>query len=100
MFSFRGDYLPIIRLHELFGVEPRARALHEGLVVSPKATAGGWDCSSTTCWGSSRWSSSPWKPTTGTSRAFAGATILGDGSVALILDVPGLIRAASMRAAA
>ena len=31
--SFRGDYLPIIRLHELFGVEPRSRALHEGLVV-------------------------------------------------------------------
>ena len=33
VFSFRGDYLPIIRLHELFGVEPRAHALHEGLVV-------------------------------------------------------------------
>ena len=30
----------------------------------------------------------------------SGATILGDGSVALILDLPGLIRAASMRAAA
>jgi chemotaxis protein histidine kinase CheA len=30
----------------------------------------------------------------------SGATILGDGSVALILDVPGLIRAMSMRAAA
>jgi two-component system chemotaxis sensor kinase CheA len=30
----------------------------------------------------------------------SGATILGDGSVALILDVPGLIRAASLRAAA
>ncbi len=30
----------------------------------------------------------------------SGATILGDGSVALILDVPGIIRAASLRAAA
>jgi two-component system, chemotaxis family, sensor kinase CheA len=30
----------------------------------------------------------------------SGATILGDGSVALILDIPGLIRAMSMRAAA
>jgi two-component system chemotaxis sensor kinase CheA len=30
----------------------------------------------------------------------SGATILGDGLVALILDVPGLIRAASGRAAA
>ena len=30
----------------------------------------------------------------------SGATILGDGSVALILDVSGLIRAASLRVAA
>ena len=30
----------------------------------------------------------------------SGATILGDGSVALILDVMGIIHAASMRAAA
>jgi two-component system chemotaxis sensor kinase CheA len=30
----------------------------------------------------------------------AGATILGDGAVALILDLPGLIRVASERAAA
>jgi two-component system chemotaxis sensor kinase CheA len=30
----------------------------------------------------------------------SGATILGDGSVALILDVAGIIQAASMRAAA
>jgi two-component system chemotaxis sensor kinase CheA len=30
----------------------------------------------------------------------SGATILGDGSVALILDVTGIIAAASMRAAA
>jgi two-component system chemotaxis sensor kinase CheA len=30
----------------------------------------------------------------------SGATILGDGSVSLILDLPGIIRAASMSAAA
>jgi two-component system chemotaxis sensor kinase CheA len=30
----------------------------------------------------------------------SGATILGDGAVALILDLPGLIRAASLRMAA
>ncbi len=33
VFSFRGDYLPIIRLHEAFAVEPRTRTLGEGLVV-------------------------------------------------------------------
>ncbi len=31
VFSFRGDYLPIIRLHEVFGVHARREELHEGL---------------------------------------------------------------------
>src|SRR5262249_13586664 len=33
VFSFRGEYLPIVRLHSLFGIEPRSRALQEGLIV-------------------------------------------------------------------
>ena len=30
VFSFRGDYLPILRLHSLFGIEPRSRVLARG----------------------------------------------------------------------
>src|SRR5207244_4785201 len=33
VFSFRGDYLPLVRLHDLFGIAPRSRAVQEGLVV-------------------------------------------------------------------
>ncbi len=33
VFSFRGDYLPIVRLHHVFGVAPRSSVLHEGLIV-------------------------------------------------------------------
>src|SRR6185312_2752776 len=33
VFTFRGDYVPVIRLHEIFGVEPRAHDLHQGLIV-------------------------------------------------------------------
>ncbi len=33
VFSFRGYYLPIVRLYELFGVEPHTKVLDEGLVV-------------------------------------------------------------------
>src|SRR5690606_31640800 len=33
VFHFRGDYLPVIRLHEVFGVEPRSRKLSDGLLM-------------------------------------------------------------------
>ena len=39
VFSFRGEYLPIIRLHEVFGVAPRSTQLHEGLIM---IVEGGW----------------------------------------------------------
>ena len=33
VFHFRGDYLPVIRLHEVFGVEPRSHKLTDGLLM-------------------------------------------------------------------
>ncbi|MFX8539139.1 chemotaxis protein CheW, partial [Acinetobacter baumannii] len=39
VFSFRGDYLPIVRLHEVFGAKPRAKSLHEGLIVVAEGDA-------------------------------------------------------------
>ena len=33
VFWFRDGYVPIVRLHEVFGVEPRATQLHEGLIM-------------------------------------------------------------------
>ncbi|MGH8238930.1 MAG: chemotaxis protein CheA, partial [Steroidobacteraceae bacterium] len=33
VFWFRDGYLPIVRLHEVFGVKPRASELHEGLIM-------------------------------------------------------------------
>ena len=73
VFSFRGYYLPIVRLHEVFGVEPRTKVLEEGLIVVAEGEGiSGSDCSSTTCWANSRSSSSRSKRTTGTSRAYPG----------------------------
>ena len=51
---------------------------------------------STSCSASSRWSSRASRPTSRRSTGSAGATILGDGRVALILDVPGLVTLARM----
>jgi len=98
--SFRGDYLPIIRLHDLFGVEPRSRALHEGLVVVAEGDGRRVGLFVDDLLGQQQVVIKSLEANYGHIGGVSGATILGDGSVALILDVPGLIRAASMRVAA
>jgi two-component system chemotaxis sensor kinase CheA len=98
--SFRGDYLPIIRLHDLFGIEPRSRALHEGLVVVAEGDGRRVGLFVDDLLGQQQVVIKSLETNYGHIEGVSGATILGDGSVALILDVPGLIRAASLRAAA
>ena len=100
VFSFRGDYLPIIRLHELFGVEPRARALHEGLVVIAEGDGRRVGLFVDDLLGQQQVVIKSLEANYGRVEGVSGATILGDGSVALILDVTGIIAAASLRVAA
>ena len=100
VFSFRGDYLPIIRLHDLYGVEPRTRHLHEGLVVVAEGEGRRVGLFVDDLLGQQQVVIKSLEANYGHVEGVSGATILGDGSVALILDVPGIIRAASTRAAA
>ena len=100
VFSFRGDYLPIIRLHELFGVEPRTRSLHEGLVVIAEGDGRRFGLFVDDLLGQQQVVIKSLETNYGRVEGVSGATILGDGSVALILDVTGIIAAASMRMAA
>ncbi|HEY8535917.1 MAG TPA: chemotaxis protein CheA, partial [Vicinamibacterales bacterium] len=100
VFSFRGEYLPIIRLHELFGVEPRARELHEGLVVVAEGDGRRVGLFVDDLLGQQQVVIKSLETNYGRIQGVSGATILGDGSVALILDLPGIIQAASLRAAA
>jgi two-component system chemotaxis sensor kinase CheA len=98
--SFRGDYLPIIRLHEVFGVEPRSRALHEGLIVVAEGDGRRVGLFVDDLLGQQQVVIKSLETNYGRIDGVSGATILGDGSVSLILDLPGLIRAASMSYAA
>jgi two-component system chemotaxis sensor kinase CheA len=100
VFSFRGDYLPIVRLHELFGVEPKAQELHDGLVVVAEGDGRRVGLFVDDLLGQQQVVIKSLEANYGSVEGVSGATILGDGSVALILDLAGLIRAASMRAAA
>ena len=100
VFSFRGEYLPIVRLHELFAVEPRSRALGDGLVVVAEGDGRRVGLFVDDLLGQQQVVIKSLETNYGHIDGVSGATILGDGSVALILDVPGIIRAAGMRAAA
>src|SRR6202011_2269114 len=101
VFSFRGYYLPIVRLYELFGVEPRTKVLDESLVVVADGAGRlrvGLFVDDLI--GHEQVVIKTLEANYGHVEGVSGATILGDGSVALILDVAGIIQAASMRAAA
>jgi two-component system chemotaxis sensor kinase CheA len=100
VFSFRGDYLPIVRLHQVFEVQPRSSALHEGLVVVAEGDGRRVGLFVDELLGQQQVVIKSLETNYGHIEGVSGATILGDGSVALILDLSGLIRAASMRAAA
>ena len=98
--SFRGDYLPIIRLHEVFGVQPRSHALHEGLIVVAEGDGRRVGLFVDDLLGQQQVVIKSLETNYGRIDGVSGATILGDGSVSLILDVPGLIRASSLSHAA
>jgi two-component system chemotaxis sensor kinase CheA len=101
VFSFRGFYLPIVRLYDLFGVEPRTRSLEEGLVVVVEGEGHQrMGLFVDELLGQQQVVIKSLEANYGHVEGVSGATILGDGSVALILDVLGLIRAATQRAAA
>jgi two-component system, chemotaxis family, sensor kinase CheA len=97
IFRLRDEYLPVIKLSEMFGIEPDAGTAEQGLLVVVEAD------NKRVCVLVDdllaqqqvviKSLESNFKPVPG----IAGATILGDGAVALIIDVRDLIRAAARR---
>jgi two-component system, chemotaxis family, sensor kinase CheA len=100
VFAFRDEYLPIIRLYRFFGLNPRGRALHEGLVVVVEGAGRRVGLFVDDLLGQQQVVIKSLETNYGHVAGISAATILGDGSVALILDVPDLIRSATRREAA
>ncbi len=100
VFWFRDRYLPIVRLHQVFGVEPRATQLHEGLIMVVEGEGRRVGLFVDDLLGQQQVVIKSLETNFRRVDGVSGATILGDGSVALILDVAGLIRGATQRAAA
>jgi two-component system, chemotaxis family, sensor kinase CheA len=91
VFKHRDTYIPIVRLHDLFGIEPDAREIDNGLLVvvesDDKRVAIFVDELLAQQQVVIKSLDTNFRQIPG----LAGATIHGDGTVALILDVPGLI---------
>jgi two-component system chemotaxis sensor kinase CheA len=98
VFAFRGEYVPVIRLHELFGVESRAQEVEEGLIVIVEGDGRRVGLFVDDLLGQQQVVIKSLETNYGHVDGVSGATILGDGSVALILDLPGIIRRAGVRA--
>jgi two-component system chemotaxis sensor kinase CheA len=100
VFWFRDGYVPVLRLHHMFGVKPRAQALHEGLIMVVEGEGRRVGLFVDELLGQQQVVIKSLETNFRRVDGVSGATILGDGSVALILDVPGLVRVASEAAAA
>jgi two-component system, chemotaxis family, sensor kinase CheA len=100
VFRFRDEYLPIVRLYRTFGLAPRARALHDGLVVVVEGAGRRIGLFVDDLLSQQQVVIKSLETNYGRVPGISAATILGDGSVALILDVADLIRMAARREAA
>ena len=100
VFPFRGEYIPIVRLHALFGAKTTVTELHRGLVMVVEGDGRRVGIFVDDLLGQQQVVIKSIEANYGRVDGVSGATILGEGTVALILDIPGLIRAASERAAA
>ncbi len=100
VFWFRDRYLPIVRVHDVFGVKPRTTQLHEGLIMVVEGEGRRVGLFVDDLLGQQQVVIKSLETNFRRVDGVSGATILGDGSVALILDVAGLIRVAAQTAVA
>lgn len=100
LFRLRDEYIPIIRLYELFGVEPDADSVAEGLLVIVEAEGRRFGVLVDDLLAQQQVVIKSLESNYRQVAGVAGATILGDGTVALIVDVPGLVQVFNSRFAA
>ncbi len=96
-FRLRDEYLPIVRMHEIFSVESaRATRLTEGLLVVVEGQGMRCGLFVDDLLGQQQVVIKSLEANYRRVEGISGATILGDGSVALILDIPGLVRLSNL----
>jgi two-component system chemotaxis sensor kinase CheA len=91
LFCMRNEYLPLIRLYQLFGIESRSTDFTQGLLVIVEADGKKAGLYVDDLLGQQQIVIKSLSAHYRKVEGISAATILGDGSVAMILDVAGLI---------
>jgi len=94
LFALRKEYLPLLRLYDLFHIESRSTDLSQGLLVIVEADGKKAGLYVDDLLGQQQVVIKSLATHYRKVEGISAATILGDGSVAMILDVTGLIRLA------
>jgi len=100
LFRFRGEYLPVIRLHDAFGCDNAIHAIEEGLMVVVEGDGSRVGLFVDGLIGQQQAVVKSLEANYRRVQGVSGATILADGSVALIVDIAGLVRMQGRRKAA
>ncbi len=100
LFRFRGEYLPIVRLHQQFGCANARQNIEDGLVIVVEADGSQVGLYVDELIGQQQAVVKSLEANYRRVEGISGATILADGSVALIIDIAGLIRLQGRRKAA
>jgi len=90
-FKLRNEHLPIIRLHNVLGGDPNTTDLTKGLLVVVESDGRKTGIFVDELKGQQQVVIKSLEVNYKRIEGISGATILGDGSVALIVDIPGLI---------
>lgn len=91
-FKLRDEYIPIIKLHDIFGLHDLDVSLEDGLLVVVEADGQHVGLFVDDLLGQQQVVIKSLESNYKKIEGFSGATILGDGSVALILDMPGILK--------
>jgi two-component system chemotaxis sensor kinase CheA len=87
----RGEYLPVIALHEIFNLHPNVTAVHEGILVILEAEGHKAALFVDDLIGQHQVVIKSLESNYRRVQGVSGATIMGDGKVALILDTAALV---------
>ena len=91
VYRLRDEYIPIVRLYQIFGIEPKSAVLDEGLLVVVEAEGKKIAVFVDDLLGQQQVVIKSLKTNFKKVEGLSGATILGDGTVALIIDIAELI---------
>ncbi len=91
VYKLRDEYIPVVRLYHMFGNKPQSTTLDDGLLVVVEAEGQKMALYVDDLQGQQQVVIKSLETNFKKVEGISGATILGDGTVALILDISGLV---------